>query len=130
MPDKAILLVEDNPDHAELAKIALRENRVLNRIIWAENGREALDYLEGTGNYAGRDLQDIPALVRLDLHLPKISGMEVLRLLRREPRTAQVLVVVFSASRNEQELMQTYNLGGNSCLRKPTDPADMAAVLR
>ena len=119
--DKVILLVEDNADDEALTKRAFKKNNVMNRVVVARDGVEALDYLFGTGAHAGRDLSVMPTLVLLDLKLPKIDGLEVLRRLRADSRTKLVPVVVLTSSKEEQDLAQSYSIGVNSYIRKPVD---------
>lgn len=116
-----ILLVEDNPDDVELTKIALSQAKIQSEIVVAQNGIEALDYLFGTGRYAGRDLRIMPAVTLLDLKLPKVDGLEVLRCIRTDQRTNVLPVVILTSSREEQDVMSTYRLGANSFIRKPVD---------
>lgn len=122
MPDKKwILLVEDNPDDEELTKRAIRKNNILNELIVTRDGAEALDFLFGTGNYSGRDTTVMPTVVLLDLKLPKIDGLEVLRRMRSDERTALVPVVILTSSKEEQDIANGYKLGCNSYIRKPVD---------
>ena len=121
MNEKVVLLVEDNPDDVELTLRAFRKNNLVNEVIVANDGVEALDYLFGTGDYAGRDLSALPQLILLDLKLPKIDGLEVLRRIRDDERTKLLPVVVLTSSREEQDLMQSYALHANSYIRKPVD---------
>ena len=121
MNEKVVLLVEDNPDDVELTLRAFRKNNLLNEVIVANDGVEALDYLFGAGAYAGRDLSLLPQLVLLDLKLPKIDGLEVLRRIREDERTKLLPVVVLTSSKEEQDLMQSYALHANSYIRKPVD---------
>jgi two-component system response regulator len=121
MHKKVVLLVEDNPDDVELTLRAFRKNNLLNEVIVAKDGVEALDYLFGTGAYAGRDLSAIPQLVLLDLKLPKIAGLEVLRQIRDDERTRLLPVVILTTSKEEQDLAQSYALHANSYIRKPVD---------
>jgi two-component system response regulator len=116
-----ILLVEDNPDDEMLTLRALRKSNIANEVIVAHDGAEALDYLFGTGAYVGRDMQKIPAVVLLDLKLPKLDGLDVLRRLRMDDRTAVLPVVVLTSSDEEQDIVQSYRLGANSYIRKPVD---------
>lgn len=119
--DKIILLVEDNADDEALAIRALKKSNILNEVVVARDGAEALDYLFGTGAYAGRDLPAPPQVVLLDLKLPKISGLEVLRRIREDARTRMQPVVILTSSTEEQDLTAGYGLGANSYIRKPVD---------
>jgi len=121
MRDKVILLVEDNPDDELLTLRALRKNNVLNEVVVARDGVEALDYLFGTGEYAGRDTTVMPQLILLDLKLPKIDGLEVLRRLRADERTRLLPVVILTSSREQQDMLDGYGLGANSYVRKPVN---------
>lgn len=116
-----ILLVEDNPDDAKLTLRAFQKNNIGNEIIVARDGAEALEYLFGTGAYAGRDPSDRPAVVFLDLKLPKVDGLEVLRRVRQDPRTALQPIVILTSSKEEQDMVAGYRLGANSYVRKPVD---------
>jgi CheY-like chemotaxis protein len=118
---KIILLVEDNPDDVELTVIAFKKNHIANEIVVARDGAEALDYLYGTGIHAGRDLNIMPTVILLDLKLPKIDGMEVLKRLRENERTKRIPVVVLTSSKEQQDIVESYNLGANSYVRKPVD---------
>ena len=119
--EKVILLVEDNPDDEILTVRALSKNNIANNIVVAHDGVEALDYLFGNGIHAGRDTSLQPALVLLDLKLPKLDGFEVLRQLRVDPRTKLLPVVILTSSTEEQDIMNGYGLGANSYVRKPID---------
>ena len=119
--DKVILLVEDNEDDEVLALRALTKNHILNRVVVARDGAEALDYLFATGTHASRAAEGAPALVLLDLKLPKISGLDVLRRLRGDKRTQCLPVVILTSSKEEQDLVTGYSLGANSYIRKPVD---------
>lgn len=121
MNGRTILLVEDNPSDVELTKRALEKGRVANELIVAWDGQEALDYLLGKGDYAGRDVSRFPTLTLLDLKLPKVSGLEVLRQIRAEPRTRRMPVVILTSSREERDLAAGYDLGINSYISKPVD---------
>jgi two-component system response regulator len=116
-----ILLVEDNPDDEELTLLAFKESKILNEVIVARDGEEALDYLFGTGKHAGRDLSVMPQLILLDLKLPKVDGLEVLKRLREERRTRLLPVVILTSSKEESDLISSYSLGVNSYIRKPVD---------
>ena len=121
MSDKTILLVEDNPDDELLTLDALAANRVGNKVVVARNGAEALDYLFATGTYAGRDSRELPAVILLDLKLPKIDGLEVLRRIRADARTRLLPVVILTSSNEEEDRLKGYSLGANSYVRKPVD---------
>ena len=121
MRDKVILLVEDNPDDELLTLRALKKNGVINKVVVAHDGVEALDYLFGTGSYAGRDTGVMPQLILLDLKLPKIDGLEVLRRLRADERTRLLPVVILTSSREQQDMVDGYGLGANSYVRKPVN---------
>ena len=121
MHNHIILLVEDNPDDEELILLAFKEGNILNDIVVARDGAEALDYLFGTGKYAGRDPSRHPQLVLLDLKLPKLGGLEVLERLRADPRTQLVPVVILTSSSEEEDIISSYRLGANSYVRKPVD---------
>lgn len=120
-PARVILLVEDNPDDQELTRMALSQCNIINEVVVVEDGAEALDYLFCTGAYAEHQDRPTPALVLLDLKLPKIDGIEVLRQLRIDPRTSLLPVVVLTSSREEQDILRTYELRANSYIRKPVD---------
>jgi two-component system response regulator len=130
MHDKAILLVEDNPDDQALTRRALKKNNILNDVVVAQDGVEALDYLFGTGAHAGRDPSVLPAVVLLDLKLPKIDGLEVLRRVRNDERTKLLPVVILTSSKEDQDLAQGYSLGANSYIRKPVDFAQFMEAVR
>ncbi|MDP1680611.1 MAG: response regulator [Burkholderiales bacterium] len=121
MHNKVILLVEDNPDDETLTLRALRKNQILNEIIVARDGAEALDYLFGTGAHAGRDTTIQPQLILLDLKLPKVDGLEVLKRIRADSRTALQPVTVLTTSNEERDIVTSYQLGVNSYIRKPVD---------
>ena len=121
MHTRTILLVEDNPDDEALTLRALRKNNIANEVVVAHDGVEALDYLWGRGVYQGRDVRDMPAVVLLDLKLPRVDGLEVLRRLRADPRTELVPVVILTSSKEEQDLINGYLSGANSYIRKPVD---------
>ncbi len=119
--DKAILLVEDNPDDEALTLRALKKNNVRNEVVIAHDGAEALDYLFGTGQYTGRNTDVLPQVVLLDLKLPKVEGLEVLRRVRADKRTKLLPVVILTSSNEEQDRIDGYGLGANSYVRKPVD---------
>ncbi len=118
--EKSILLVEDNPDDRALTLRALEKNNILNKVYSATDGVEALDMLFKRGSQA-QSLVGLPALILLDLKLPKVGGLEVLRALRADPRTRLLPVVVLTSSKEEQDLIASYSLGANSYIRKPVD---------
>jgi CheY-like chemotaxis protein len=121
MNKKIILLVEDHPGAVELTKRALEKGNIVNELVVTTDGQETLDYLFGEGAYAGRDTSELPALTLLDLKLPKVSGFEVLRRIRSDPRTRRLPVVILTSSQQEQDLASSYDLGVNSYIRKPID---------
>lgn len=121
MNKSTILLVEDNPDHQELTLMTLAENNVVNEVVVANDGIEALDYLFGKGKYEGRDTRDVPALILLDLKLPKVGGLEVLKRVREDPRTRLVPVVILTSSSEEEDIVASVQGGANSYVRKPVD---------
>lgn len=128
MPDNhpipTVLLVEDNPTDAELTLRAFKKHNLSNTVHWVMDGQEALDYLFCTGNYATRNGNDAPKVVLLDLKLPKVDGIEVLRAIRANAQTAHLPVVVLTSSKEERDIVDTYNLGVNSFITKPVAFAD------
>jgi two-component system response regulator len=130
MRKKIILLVEDNPDDELLAIRALEKNNIMNEVVVARDGAEALDYLFGTGAYTGRDMSVMPQIILLDLKLPKIDGLEVLRRLRNDERTKLLPVVVLTSSKEERDLTESYSLGANSYIRKPVNFAQFTEAIR
>jgi two-component system, response regulator len=130
METKNILLVEDNPDDVMLALRAFKKNNILNKVIIAKDGVEALDYLFGTGMYDGRDIQDQPVMVLLDLRIPKIDGIEVLKALRENKHTRLIPVVILTSSAEEKDLLNGYELGANSYIRKPVMFDDFLKVVK
>lgn len=127
---KVILLVEDNPDDEVLTLRALRKNNILNDVVVARDGAEALDYLFGEGIYAGRDLSVQPQIILLDLKLPKVDGLAVLRRLRQDPRTHLLPVAILTTSNEERDILASYELGANSYIRKPVDFAQFMEAVR
>jgi CheY-like chemotaxis protein len=115
------MLVEDNPDDEELTLLAFERNNISSEVVVAHDGVEALDYLFGTGIYTERDMSVMPALILLDLQLPRINGLEVLRRLRADNRTKLIPVVILTTSNEQQDLINSYSLGCNSYIRKPVD---------
>jgi two-component system response regulator len=118
---KEILLVEDNPDDQALTIRALKKNNIINKVIIAEDGVAALDYLFGTGIYSDRDLSNKPTIVILDLKLPKVDGFEVLKRLRADESSKSIPVIILSSSKEEIDIVNAYNLGANSFIRKPVE---------
>ena len=121
MKTKSILLVEDNPDDVQLTLRALKKSKIMNQVIVAQDGVEALDYLFGTGKYAGRDADEKPQVVLLDLKMPKMDGLEVLQRIRKDERTRVLPVVVLTTSNEDRDRVESYKLGANSYIRKPVD---------
>ena len=121
MTDKIILLVEDNPDDIELTLRAFKKNKISNKVVVAKDGVEALDYLFGKGMYKGRDVKDLPVVTLLDLKLPKISGLEVLKAIRQNEFTRLLPVVILTSSAQEEDVANGYKLGANSYVRKPVN---------
>jgi len=130
MENKAILLVEDNADDEALTLRALKKNNIRNEVIVAHDGAEALEYLFGTGKFAGRNTDFIPQVVLLDLKLPKVDGLEVLRRLRADQRTKLLPVVILTSSNEEQDRIKGYDLGANSYVRKPVDFSQFIDAVR
>lgn len=129
MHSRTILLVEDNPSDVGLTKRALEKGRIVNDLVVAEDGQQALDYLWCNGAYAGREISDFPALTLLDLKLPKVPGLEVLRRIRGDERTRRLPVVILTTSQEERDIATGYDLGVNSYVRKPVDFKQFAAVV-
>ena len=119
--DKFILLVEDNEDDEVLTLRALKKNHIANEVVIARDGVEALDYLFGTGAHIGRDTSEQPQMMLLDLNLPRVSGLEVLKRVRADPRTRSVPVVVLTSSKEEEDIVQSYSNGANAYVRKPVE---------
>jgi two-component system response regulator len=130
MQNKAILLVEDNPSDVGLTKRAFEQHRIHNELVVVEDGQEALDYLFGTGAYAGRDTSVMPAVILMDLKLPKVDGLEALRRIRSHDLTKRLPVVILTSSREEQDVAMSYDLGANSYIRKPVDFQQFAEAVR
>jgi len=127
---KTILLVEDNPDDVELTLRALKHSNIANPVVVARDGVEALDYLFGTGSHAERHESELPAIVLLDLKIPKIDGLEVLRRLRGNPNTRFFPVVILTSSKEERDLIEGYRLGANAYVRKPVDFIQFSEAVR
>jgi CheY-like chemotaxis protein len=130
MTEKVILLVEDNPSDIGLTQRAFQKNGISNKLVIAEDGQEALDYLFGAGAHAGRNMDEMPMLILLDLKLPRIDGLEVLRRLRADSRTRRIPVVILTSSSEEQDIAAGYDLGTNSYIRKPVDFHQFADVIK
>jgi len=130
MDDKMILLVEDNPDDEALTLRALKKHNVGNKVFVVHDGAEALDFLFCTGAYADRDPHDTPQVILLDIKLPKVDGLEVLRRLRADERTSLLPVVILTSSNEEQDLITGYKYGANSYVRKPVDFNQFADAIR
>jgi two-component system, response regulator len=116
-----ILLVEDNPDDEALTLRALKKNHIMNDVVVARDGAEALDFLFGTGTHAGRDMSVMPHVVLLDLNLPRVGGLDVLKKIRSDDRTKFLAVVVLTSSKEDEDLIRSYSLGANSYVRKPVE---------
>jgi two-component system response regulator len=121
MNEKTILLVEDNPDDEALMLRALTKNGIANDIVVAHDGVEAVEYLFGEGQFAGRSVDDLPELILLDLKLPRMDGLDVLRRIRGDERTQYVPVVVLTTSSEQRDIIESYDLGANSYVTKPVD---------
>lgn len=121
MDSKIIFLVEDNPDDEALMLRALKKNNIANDIVVAHDGAEAVDYLFATGEYSARDTEDQPQLILLDLKLPKLDGLEVLKRIRSDSRTKYIPVVVLTTSKEQRDIVESYHLGANSFVQKPID---------
>jgi len=130
MRTNMILLVEDNPDDEALTLRALQKNNIINEVVVARDGVEALDFLFGTGVYAGRDLSLMPEVILLDINLPKINGLEVLEKIRANERTRLLPVVILTTSNEEQDKIKSYTLGANSFIRKPVDFQQFSEAIR
>lgn len=116
-----ILLVEDNPTDAELCIRALKKNNLANRLVWVKDGAEALDFIFATGKYAGRDMAEVPRVILLDLRLPKVDGIEVLRKVKSEEMTKTIPVVVLTSSKEDRDVVESYKYGVNSYISKPVE---------
>jgi CheY-like chemotaxis protein len=129
MKEVEILLVEDNPTDAELAIRALKKNNLANKLAWVKDGAEALDFLFATGNYSGREVANGPKVILLDLRLPKVDGMEVLRRVKDDARTRTIPVVVLTSSKEDRDVAESYNLGVNSYISKPVEFDEFAKTV-
>ncbi|WJI08759.1 response regulator [Methanobacterium sp. CWC-01] len=116
-----ILLVEDNPTDAELTTRALKRKNLVNKLLWVKNGAEALDFLFATGDYAGRNPDDVPKLILLDLRMPKVDGMQVLHRIKEHEITKKIPVVILTSSREDRDIVESYELGVNSYVSKPVE---------
>jgi two-component system, response regulator len=121
MDNRFILLVEDNDDDVVLTLRAFKKNHILNPVVVVRDGQEALDYLFGTGNYADRNIDEQPTLMLLDLKLPRVDGLEVMKRIRSDPRTQLLRVVILTSSKEDQDVIRSYANGANSYIRKPVD---------
>lgn len=128
--EKIILLVEDNPDDELLTILAFKDNKITNEVIVTRDGQEALEYLFGTGKYQDRDLDIQPQVVLLDLKLPKVDGLEVLKAIRSNPITKLLPVVILTSSKEEVDILNSYQLGANSYIRKPVDFEQFSEAIR
>jgi two-component system response regulator len=127
---KTILLIEDNPSDIELTRRALERSRVANELVVAQDGQEALDYIFGSGAHAGREVSALPSVALLDLKLPRVPGMDVLRAIRADPRTRRLPVVILTSSNEEPDIATGYDLGVNSYVQKPVDFERFAEAIR
>ncbi|WP_296002530.1 response regulator [Rugamonas sp.] len=130
MNAKVILLIEDNASDIALTERALSRNHITNALVVAQDGQEGLDYLFGGGAHAGRDAAVQPVLILLDLKLPRVDGLEVLRRIRADARTRRIPVVILTSSREEQDIAAGYDLGVNSYIRKPVDFNQFSETIR
>ena len=124
-----ILLVEDNPNDAELAIRALKKSNLANKLVWVKDGAEVLDFVFATGSYSERDVENGPKVILLDLRLPKVDGMEVLRRVKGDERTKSIPVVVLTSSREDRDVIESYKLGVNSFISKPVEFDAFAKVV-
>ncbi|HZW25949.1 MAG TPA: response regulator [Gallionella sp.] len=127
--DVEILLVEDNRTDAELCTLALKEHNLANKLVWVKDGAEALDFLFATGAYAGRKMENGPKVVLLDLRLPKVDGMEVLQRIKADAHTRRIPVVVLTSSKEDRDVVESYELGVNSYISKPVDFDEFSKVV-
>jgi two-component system, response regulator len=127
---KNILLVEDNPDDVALTERALKKSHIFNKLVVARDGVEALDYLFGTGNRANKDLNTTPDIILLDINLPKIDGLEVLKRIRADKSTKLLPVVILTSSKEDKDLIKAYGLGANSYIRKPVSFTQFVEVIQ
>ncbi len=127
--DKVVLLIEDNPDDERLTLRALRKNNIMNEVVVAYDGQEALDYLFGSGKFEGRNVEALPSLIVLDLTLPRVTGLEVLQRIRERELTKLVPVVVLTSSDEESAMTRAYELGANSYVKKSTDSSEYSDMV-
>jgi CheY-like chemotaxis protein len=127
--DVDILLVEDNPTDAELAMLALKERNLANKLVWVKDGAEALDFIFATGAYASRNIENYPRVILLDLRLPKVDGLEVLRRLKGDERTKRIPIAVVTSSKEDRDIVASYDLGVNSFISKPVEFDAFAKVV-
>ncbi len=127
--DVDILLVEDNPTDAELAILALKERNLANKLVWVKDGAEALDFIFATGAYASRNVENYPRVILLDLRLPKVDGLEVLRRIKADEHTRRIPVVVLTSSKEDRDVVASYDLGVNSFISKPVEFDEFAKVV-
>jgi len=130
MKSKDILLVEDNPSDVELTQRALEKSRIANKLVVVDDGQKALDYLFSVDPLTGQNVNGLPALILLDLKLPKVDGLQVLRQIRADDRTSRLAVVILTTSSEEQDIAQSYDLGANSYIRKPVDFGQFAEAVQ
>jgi CheY-like chemotaxis protein len=130
MKDGDLLLIEDNPDDVILTKRALKQHNIANEIVVAHDGVEALEYLRGEGAYAGRDTNILPNVILLDLKMPRMGGLEFLKIIRSDERTKLLPVVILTSSREERDVVESYNLGANSYVQKPVDFDQFTAAVK
>lgn len=124
-----VLLVEDNPTDAELCIRSLKKNNLANRLVWVKDGAEALDFLFATGAYAGREVNHTPRVILLDLRLPKVDGLEVLKKIKSDERTRTIPVVVLTSSKEDRDIAESYKLGVNSYIGKPVEFDEFAKTI-
>ncbi|NDU87941.1 MAG: response regulator [Ferrovum sp.] len=129
MVEVEILLVEDNPTDAELIIRALKKSNLANKLVWVKDGAEALDFLFATGSYSGRQVTNSPKVILLDLRLPKVDGMGVLRRVKNDERTRSIPVVVLTSSKEDRDVAESYQLGVNSYISKPVEFDEFAKMV-
>jgi CheY-like chemotaxis protein len=129
LDSKLILLIEDNVDDERLTLRALRKNNIMNEVVVAVDGQEAVDYLFGQGSFSGRDMGVMPNVIILDLMLPRLSGLDVLKRIREDTRTKRIPVVVLTATDEERQIQDSYAHGANSFIQKPMDPAEFSEMV-